>query len=407
MERETLDTILAEHQTWRETAGRSGRQADLSGADLAGMDLGGVNLPGADLRRARLEGTNLRAAHLAGADLSFTRAEKADLSGADLAGVNFDHAGLERANLQDSRAPQARFATAHLWGADLQRADAVEADFTGAKLNGADLTDAHLQNSKFCGADLTEAQLNRADLEGADLERAWLISTQMEGTNLRHTILEREPTPEVDSPTQQPTVWKTVKAAAADWFTRAKGYPGKDHDYPDYHANPDTRKADVEAEPARRIDAETREATAAWIAGHPEEAREAVDKARDQTVSQPQEREERRLDMPVPGPTEAAGGSFRVLPSKADAEQYAQRLPPSQESRIDRIIDQDGPTDSYAVPTLPPAAEVARDKRVAEQVERIEDPAQRAEAQRLLRIIREEPPGREQPRREQEAELER
>ena len=50
------------------------------------------------------------------------------------------------------------------------------------------------------------------------------------------------------------------------------------HD-PDYELGPheDTRKYDVEAEEGRRWKAEIRESAAAWIAGHPEEARELVD----------------------------------------------------------------------------------------------------------------------------------
>ena len=120
--------------------------------------------------------------------------------------------------------------------------------------------------------------------------------------------------------------------------------------------------------------------------------------------------EDFRNDAPTPGPTEAGGGSFRVLHSKADAEQAAQHLPQSHEYRIDRIIDEDGPTDSYAVTArpLPPPAEVARDAGVAQRVGQIQDPAQRAEAERLLRTIREEAAAREQPpARPQEVELER
>ena len=118
--------------------------------------------------------------------------------------------------------------------------------------------------------------------------------------------------------------------------------------------------------------------------------------------------EERRLDVSTPGPTEAAGGSFQVFDSKADAEHHAHRRPQSQETRLDRIIAADGPTDSYAVTSPPAVAEVARDERVAERVGQIQDPARRAEAERLLRTIREEAAGRDRgTQRAQEAELER
>ena len=129
-----------------------------------------------------------------------------------------------------------------------------------------------------------------------------------------------------------------------------------------------------------------------------------------QKAQREQAGEERRYDVSSPGPTEAAGGSFRVLHSNADAEQAAQHLPQSHEYRIDQIIDEDGPTDSYAVTArpLPPPAEVARDAGVAQRVGQIQDPARRAEAERLLRTIREEAAAREQPpARTQEVELER
>ena len=338
--RDMLDTILTEHQTWLETGGQNGRVANLEMADLAGMDLGGVNLTGAKFHGARLEGTNLREANLAEADMSFTRAEKADFSAASLEAANLDHADLGRTTLQVSSLRRANFTEANLYRADLQRVDATQANFTEANLNSADLTHAQLRGSNFHGADLTEAKLNGANLEDANLQRAWLISTELEGANLRRTILERE-----DSPTQQPTVWETVKEAVADWITRARA--GKDPDY-EHYPHWDTRKADEEA--------------------------------RIPNLPEPQEREERRLDVSSPGPTEAAGGSFAVLHSKADAEQYAQRLPQSQESRIDRIIDADGPTDSYAVTSLPAPAEVARDERVA-------DPADRAKAAPLMETV--------------------
>ena len=127
-----------------------------------------------------------------------------------------------------------------------------------------------------------------------------------------------------------------------------------------------------------------------------------------QNAQREQSGEERRLDVSTPGPTEAAGGSFQVFDSKADAEHHARRLPQSQETRLDRIIAADGPTDSYAVTSLPAPAEVARDERVAQRVGQIQDPERRGEAERLLRIIREEGAARDRStQRVQEATLER
>lgn len=122
-------------------------------------------------------------------------------------------------------------------------------------------------------------------------------------------------------------------------------------------------------------------------------------------------RDEGRYDVETPGPTEAAGQSFRVLPSKEAAEEYVQTLPPSQQNRIDQALEAGGPTDSYVVTSgpLPSVKEVARDEYVAQQVAAIEDPATRARAEQLLQTIREEAAARERPtpHRSQEVELER
>ncbi len=81
---EELKEILAEHQTWLETDGKEGTQADLyrtnlHGAALVGADLRDANLHGAYLARAKLQGADLRRAHLLGADV-----RDAHLQGADL-----------------------------------------------------------------------------------------------------------------------------------------------------------------------------------------------------------------------------------------------------------------------------------------------------------------------------------
>lgn len=97
-----------------------------------------------------------------------------------------------------------------------------------------------------------------------------------------------------------------------------------------------------------------------------------------------------RYDLETPGPTEAAAGSFQVVSSRAEAARGASRLPQSQEVHIDRVHDSHGPTDSYAVTTLPAPADVARNPAVEERIAAIEDPAKRARAEELLGIIQKE-----------------
>ncbi len=52
---EELKQILAAHETWLETDGEKGREADLSRTDLQGADLVVANLQGANLGGANLQ----------------------------------------------------------------------------------------------------------------------------------------------------------------------------------------------------------------------------------------------------------------------------------------------------------------------------------------------------------------
>ena len=110
-----LPQILELHREWLVTDQTSGKQADLSGAQLQAADL-----TGADLRRAILHKTNL--------------------AGAELFMVDFQNASLSQANL----------ANANLLGAQFRRADLQGTIFDGA---------IGLQLSQMAGADLRGAVL--------------------------------------------------------------------------------------------------------------------------------------------------------------------------------------------------------------------------------------------------------
>ncbi len=124
-----LKQILAAHQTWLETGGEKGKQADLSRTDLQGAALVGANLVSANLQ------------------------------GADLRGAKLQKAILFRANLQGADLPRA----------DLQGADLPRADLQGADLRGADLTKAknltREQLDKACGDDKTKLPDDLADYQ--------------------------------------------------------------------------------------------------------------------------------------------------------------------------------------------------------------------------------------------------
>ena len=70
MDRKKLETILREHKLFIDTAGREGKRANLSEANLSEANLRRANLYGADLSEANLYGADLSEANLSGANLS-------------------------------------------------------------------------------------------------------------------------------------------------------------------------------------------------------------------------------------------------------------------------------------------------------------------------------------------------
>ena len=103
--------ILNQHRIWLESAGKEGRQADLSSANLRGADLSqavlnqailsGADLTGADLTRADLSRAMLIDTVLRDADLRRANLFKADLSRAILTGANLDGANLTQSILEE------------------------------------------------------------------------------------------------------------------------------------------------------------------------------------------------------------------------------------------------------------------------------------------------------------------
>ena len=313
MDKETLDTILAQHQTWVATKGQDGRQADLQGADLRGVDLQGLDLSGADLQRANLTGANLTDTKLRAALLSEASLERASLVRADLTMANVQGANLTGANLQDSSNLQSvTLEPDELVGADFQKANLEGANLTGAFLPAAQLQEANLKDADFRtaqlqeanlrgavahGADFREADMWRANLQDVDLRRSNLAHATLEGANLngaelagadfhKANVLDANLPPRPLDPataefSPSSSRWETIKATAGEWVGRvsARLSPG--------------RTDEIEPPAPRRYDLET------------------------------------------PGPTEAAAGSFQVVSTPAEAERALARLAAEQEYRID------------------------------------------------------------------------
>ena len=177
--------------------------ANLRGANLAGMDLSGSLLSLANLRKAVLSGANLRDCNLPRACL-----EDADLSGAKLQGANLAGATLLRANFSGANMRMANLAGANLAGKmDLSGVDLTGANLAGAKLMGANFSGATLAGANLAGADARNANFTGADLTDAVTAGALLDGANMSGAVIRRTagrpqtiVADLEPEPEQPLP---------------------------------------------------------------------------------------------------------------------------------------------------------------------------------------------------------------
>ena len=82
------------------------------------------------------------------ADLTWANLREADLTRADLTGADLAWADLTRADLTEANLTKADLRWANLTGADLRGADLTEADLHWANLTGADLRGADLTGTK-------------------------------------------------------------------------------------------------------------------------------------------------------------------------------------------------------------------------------------------------------------------
>jgi hypothetical protein len=92
-----FEETLASHKEWVESAGTTGKKADLAGAKLEGFELVGVNLRYADLEAANLKEADLLLADLRDACLARANLQEACLVGANLEGANLEEAQLDSA----------------------------------------------------------------------------------------------------------------------------------------------------------------------------------------------------------------------------------------------------------------------------------------------------------------------
>ena len=119
-----LQSILMNHQVWLNTAGKSGKRADLS--------------------KARLQGSPKQLANVIRKDNSLINVSRAYLYGFHLPWVNWSEINLHRANLSRAILTNANLSLSNLSRAELEDANLREVDFSNANLAGANLVGADL-----------------------------------------------------------------------------------------------------------------------------------------------------------------------------------------------------------------------------------------------------------------------
>jgi len=181
----TLPELLEEHTLWVATAGRSGRQLDLSGYDLRDV---------LDLRRfpftaIRAIGSNFLNQDLRGAELQSATFDRSDFRDckmieADLRGSTFKYAHMARADLSKAK----------LSALEFKKPDGTKriqrVDLSGASLRYTSLRYADLRDCILMGVDLTNAVLTGADLRRADFTGAILKGAIFEHCNMQDAVID-------------------------------------------------------------------------------------------------------------------------------------------------------------------------------------------------------------------------
>lgn len=185
----TLHELLQEHTLWVSTAGRKGRQLDLSGYDLRdvidlhrypmtaiyaqGANFLSMNLEEAEIQSANLDRSDFRDAHLKNADLrasslKYAKLTRANLEGAQLCPLYFDRPdGSKRSQRCDLSGADLRYT--HLVNTDLRECILMGADLRKAVLRGCDLRRADLTGALLKGAQFIDVKLDDAVIDLAGL----------------------------------------------------------------------------------------------------------------------------------------------------------------------------------------------------------------------------------------------
>lgn len=171
-----LPKLIEDHRAWVESAGKNGKQLDLSGVDMRQLKtLKQEKMTAIKAEGTKFFGMNLYKIELQSAVLDGSDFRNCDLVEADLRGSSFKNVNLSHSKLQGVNGSPLMF------GSSGQTRRFSPCDFTGAKFRYSDLSGAQLRSAVFIGADLSYTNLSNADLRDADFTGASIVGMNLEG----------------------------------------------------------------------------------------------------------------------------------------------------------------------------------------------------------------------------------
>ncbi|MEM9244900.1 MAG: pentapeptide repeat-containing protein [Cyanobacteria bacterium P01_F01_bin.153] len=168
---------------------RDRQRTDFTWVDLRGQDLRSLDLRQCNLRQAKLEAAHLELANLAKASLIKVEADGADFSQAILNDVRGTNALFNGANFEAAILNHSDLHKAQLTQAQLTRAQLEQVRLTQSDLTGAHCGGSFATDVNLKGAKLTDSVWSKAQLVRADLSGANLSQSDFQGADLQEADL--------------------------------------------------------------------------------------------------------------------------------------------------------------------------------------------------------------------------
>lgn len=172
-----LPKMIETHRQWVSTAGKEGKQLDLSGFDMRPLEtLKNEIMTAIKAVGARFFGMNLYRIQMQSANLDKTDFRRCDMVESDMRGSSFKGARFNHATVCNANFEPLMFggggATKRFSPCDFSGASLTYADFAGCKMRMANFRGADLKNANFAGADLRECDFTDAIMENTNLDDA-------------------------------------------------------------------------------------------------------------------------------------------------------------------------------------------------------------------------------------------